>query len=162
MNFKDIFEFQKKLDQKFLEAMNQKKRFDGFHLKITLAIIVEIAEFANEIQSFKYWKNNKEIKKDKLLEEWADIIHFLSSLAIDQKLNSEIKKEVVSNDLDKQLSALFTSAINLKNNVNSENLLDTFQKTLGFLDLLNIKEQELVDAYFLKAKINLKRIETKY
>ncbi|WP_033161342.1 dUTP diphosphatase [[Mycoplasma] collis] len=162
MNFQQIFTFQKELDKKFTKSINSPSEFENWYLKITLAIIVEIAEFANEIQSFKYWKKNKEIKKDKLLEEWVDIIHFLSSLAIDQKLEPIIFKKVVSNDLNFQLSSLFSSAVKLKDEVNKENLLKTFEKVLGFLDLLNITEDELISAYFKKAEINLKRIEAKY
>jgi dimeric dUTPase (all-alpha-NTP-PPase superfamily) len=45
-----------------------------------VALFTEAGEFANEVQSFKYWKKNKNIDDDKVLEELADIYFFLFSI----------------------------------------------------------------------------------
>lgn len=44
-----------------------------------IALDVELSEFANEIEFFKYWKVNK--GKDKILEEACDCLHFMLSIA---------------------------------------------------------------------------------
>lgn len=44
-----------------------------------LALIVELAEVANEDKSFKYWKVQKVVNEDALLEEVVDVLHFILS-----------------------------------------------------------------------------------
>lgn len=46
-----------------------------------LAIKTELFEFANEVESFKYWKKNK--GKSNQLEEACDVLHFILSIAIE-------------------------------------------------------------------------------
>lgn len=46
-----------------------------------LALKTELFELANEIESFKYWKKNK--NKTNQLEEACDVLHFILSIAID-------------------------------------------------------------------------------
>ena len=46
-----------------------------------LALKTELFELANEIESFKYWKKNK--NKTNQLEEACDVLHFVMSIAID-------------------------------------------------------------------------------
>ncbi|MGZ9413444.1 dUTP diphosphatase [Mycoplasma sp. 480] len=165
MDFTKIFIFQKTLDSKFEESIKQRNvSMDvlEWHKQVTLAIIVEIAEFANELQSFKYWKQNRNINNEKLLEEWADIIHFLSSCANNLNLNPIIKKTAVSADINIQLQNVFKAAVDFQTEFNSTNLSTLFSLILGFLDILNIKEEMLINAYFKKAEINLKRIKEKY
>ena len=48
---------------------------------VKVALLVELAELANEAQFFKFWKQNKHIDKKKILEEYADCLHFALSLA---------------------------------------------------------------------------------
>lgn len=45
-----------------------------------VALLVELAEAANEWQGFKHWKVNPQ-PKPKLLEEIVDVLHFILSLA---------------------------------------------------------------------------------
>ncbi|CRH25474.1 Uncharacterized protein conserved in bacteria [Chlamydia trachomatis] len=57
MNFKDIFEHQKQLDILFTNSMkqrNQEINSKKISMQKVMALIIEIGEFANEIESFKY------------------------------------------------------------------------------------------------------------
>ena len=45
-----------------------------------VALFTEVAEFSNELQSFKYWKKNKIADDEKIIEELADIYFFLFSI----------------------------------------------------------------------------------
>lgn len=47
-----------------------------------LALVVELAELANEEQSFKFWKQNKKVVRSKLIEEYVDVLFFWLQLGI--------------------------------------------------------------------------------
>ena len=48
---------------------------------VQTAYRVELGELLQEWKQFKFWKLNKgEIDRDKMLEEWADCMHFALSL----------------------------------------------------------------------------------
>lgn len=49
-----------------------------------LALKTELFELANEIESFKFWKKNK--NKTNQLEEACDMLHFVISIAIDNDI----------------------------------------------------------------------------
>src|SRR5690606_28291239 len=81
MNLNVLFEKQAELDQYICEKQNIKTE-DIFKKKIT-AFIVELSELANEIQFFKYWKNEVVVDHQKAVEEYIDVIHFSISLSND-------------------------------------------------------------------------------
>ncbi len=68
---------QKELDDKILSNAGIEK----YPLEnIKLALLVELGELANEWQGFKHWKKHREINREKLLEEFADCLHFALSI----------------------------------------------------------------------------------
>lgn len=84
MEVKQLLNMQDKLDKEILfnlankeicvtekELLNSKQ----------IALFTEVAEFCNELQSFKYWKQNKCINEKALIEEFVDILFFWLSLA---------------------------------------------------------------------------------
>lgn len=79
MNLEQLCEKQKELDNQIIQQHN----LHGQNLLpgTVLALQVELAELANEWQGFKHWKANPK-PKPKLLEEYADGLHFFLSLAI--------------------------------------------------------------------------------
>ena len=56
-----------------------------------LALKTELFELANEIESFKYWKKNK--NKTNQLEEACDVLHFIMSIAIDNDVELVEEKQ---------------------------------------------------------------------
>lgn len=56
-----------------------------------LALKTELFELANEIESFKYWKKNK--NKTNQLEEACDVLHFILSIAIDNRVELVEEKQ---------------------------------------------------------------------
>ena len=93
MNLKVIFEKQIKLDETLHNnVINPNEK--NLREKEIIALLVELGEFANEVKLFKYWKKHKEINQTKMLEEFADGIHFLTSLATEFHVDYEIKKLV--------------------------------------------------------------------
>lgn len=77
MEFKQLFEMQKQLD-KFIEE-TQNITQDVFQEK-GLALLVELAELANETRCFKFWSTKGPSERDVILEEFVDSIHFMLSL----------------------------------------------------------------------------------
>lgn len=128
MNFKKLQQMQAKLDEAILAdkaPMTQEERFN----KTLVALSVEIAEVANTVEHFKFWKDNKgKIDYDRfavdwdyegtkiigyripyeqahrltLLEECSDALHFILSLAnqVDFEINGIGKYFEISKDAD--------------------------------------------------------------
>lgn len=165
MNFENIFKKQKDLD----EAMSTKSAlinpnltsFDYSQQKL-LALIVETAELANEIQSFKYWKKNKIINKNSALEEYADLIHFLVSFANNFNLDPKIDPLVVSNDFNEQLTQLFISIAHAMVDINHDSILKIFKLTLGVAKIMGFTNKEIEFWYNFKNKKNYDRITNNY
>ncbi|AWE08292.1 dUTPase [Lysinibacillus sp. 2017] len=77
MEFKQLFEMQRELDY-FIEQ-NQNVDKDVFEEK-GLALLVELAELANETRCFKFWSTKGPSERPIILEEFVDSIHFMLSL----------------------------------------------------------------------------------
>ena len=160
MNLKVIFDKQVLLDKKIIENL-MKDDSKNLELKRCLALLIELSEFANEVQTFKYWKKHKETNRQKILEEYVDGIHFLTSLAKD-KISSEIIPFIKHNDFNLQLAYTFKIFTKLLNNQKSKNIKKAFATYLGLGKLLNIEYDELIDAYYKKNEINFNRIKQNY
>lgn len=77
MEFKQLFEMQRELDH-FIEE-NQNVDKDVFEEK-GLALLVELAELANETRCFKFWSTKGPSERTIILEEFVDSVHFMLSL----------------------------------------------------------------------------------
>jgi len=84
MKLAKLFEMQRKLDA-FIET-NQEIRTDVFMEK-GLALLVELAELANETRCFKFWSTKGPSERHVILEEYVDSVHFLLSLGIEKGLD---------------------------------------------------------------------------
>ncbi|MDE5553349.1 MAG: dUTPase, partial [Malacoplasma sp.] len=74
----EFFLLQEKLDNVVHKNHNIKNPMDVF-IQRKLALAVEIAELANEVKCFKYWSVKKEDNKEKIGDEYADVLHFILS-----------------------------------------------------------------------------------
>lgn len=162
VNFKDIFEAQKKLDEAFIKSIEDKEQFNDFELKKIIALLVELGEFANEIQEFKYWKKHKNINKVKVLEEYADGLHFLTSLAIKYNINSEININIKEKNFNKQLKDVYVAFSLLFKDINTKNVYNAYSLYLGLAFIIKLNEKEIKEWYFKKNEINYKRIANNY
>ena len=69
------------LDKLICEKHNTDMSSLNYFISQQLALLVEIAELAQELQSFKHWKTHKVVDYSKAREEYIDCIHFFFSLA---------------------------------------------------------------------------------
>ena len=162
MDLNKILEMQKKLDIAVEGTHNvEYKDIKG---RKALALVVELAEFANEISSFKYWKKNIKHNKSDILEEYADCIHFYASFLTREVKEIEFKPEVISDDVNQQFAAVFKTATNFTdgNNVDACMLEGSFNLFLGLGEVLKFDWKEVEEFYIKKNKINYERIANNY
>jgi len=85
LNTKKLIEAQKILDERiFLKHIPENaEQYHKRKIQRIVANIVELAEFINETRIFKFW-SNKEPEREKILEEYADGVHFFLGNAIER------------------------------------------------------------------------------
>ena len=138
----------------FLEQDYQEEMF--------IALFTEVGEFANEVQSFKYWKKSKKIDQNNLLEEYADGLHFLMSFAIKYNCNSLIEPLVLSKDINKQFLEIFNAINKMAKKISKRKIEKAIAIYLGLAKLLDISDDKINDAYKLKNQKNFERIKNNY
>ena len=159
MNFKSIIDQQILLDKAIKEAHKINQDYSN---QMIIALYTEVGEFANEIQSFKYWKKSKNIDQNNLLEEFADGLHFLISFAIKTNCNYIIEPLVLSNDINYQLLEMFKSIYKLSKKISRRNVTKCIAIYIGIAKILNIEDDLIIESYMLKTKKNFERIKNNY
>lgn len=157
---------QKKLDEKIEkkhESISPNFSKKEITLQRTLALMVEASEFINEVQSFKYWKQNKNISKTKVLEEFVDLLHFFISLSYQNDVSHTLNPKINEyNDINLQFKELFINISEILKQPNKENIQISFEIALGCFEMLGYNYNELFEAYFFKNQKNYKRLYSNY
>lgn len=177
MNFKHLFEEQKKLDKEIMDKHNKNRR-DTFEDRV-IAMSVELSECINEVRNFKYWSNKPASSKEVILEEYVDIIHFLLSLGLD----IEESYKVINNEYEYEhtTTTINENFMNINKNLNDlyslgTSSLDTsgvklamwctyitlFESVLDLGYKLGFNFKDIEDMYYKKNAINHKRQEVGY
>lgn len=81
MDIKELLEKQAKLDKFILDKKQKNISKNELLVDTLLALSVEVSEFANATRAFKHWSDKGPDSKERLLDEYADILHFLASIA---------------------------------------------------------------------------------
>ena len=147
MNIKKMLEAQKELDK----ANMKKGGLTEYPLEmVQTAYRVELGELLQEWKQFKFWKLNKgEIDREKMLEEWADCMHFALSLFIQEEIEEDISEYCSYLETYEIIERCF-------------NLYFVLENTLALGLKLGYTLEELEKAYWKKNKINWGRIEGGY
>lgn len=172
-----VLEAQKELDKAIFKGAGLKEgTFPLNH--ITLAYNVELGELAQEWKGFKYWKKTKgEVNKDRLLEEYADCLHFASSLTNHYLSESEGARRFF--DIFLSTIGLDDLLSNIETKEDSEAIEYSFLKCFGnyryfeygamiLTDTLYLGGElgftwkEIEEAYFKKNNINWERLAGGY
>lgn len=194
IDFPSLFKAQEKFDQRFttLDTVETiRKKF--------VALSVELSEaIAERPDVFKYWSKSKigatqkaanyyakkynqlpeKIEKDPLLEELADILHFIISIAIDLKIDPQslsiripYEKETIELYLDFNFVASQLYLVWDLSNINGQIAIantvnDLFQdlinKYFGFVQSLGYDITKIEEAYYEKNLINHMRQKNGY
>lgn len=162
MNLTDLLEKQKKLDKLiFKNSGIERYPFED----IKLALLTELGELGNEVQSFKYWKRNKNIKTERILEEFADCLHFALSLEnylgqtsdVVKKEPDDVFKIVEKKSTNEEINRVFLRVYDSV--ILKESILVAII-TLG--KCLGLTLEIIQDAYLKKYNENVRRQEEGY
>ena len=156
MDIRKMIEDERELD----EVLFKKGGIKNYPLnEIILAYKVEVGEALNEWAGFKFWKTNKRVDRDALLEELADCLHFALSLegySSDYSHNYERyegkkkwKYAEEGHDIEHYAGWCFRDSEYLGNTI-------ALALSMGFT------REELVDAYYRKRNINFERARNGY
>lgn len=159
-----VFEKQWVLDQHY--KSHPQILLDYSFDKKLIAFFVEIAEFLNEIEVFKYWKiTKKHDNKLKILEEFVDGLHFLASIGLELNYQAfEFRWEVSSQsfvELIKELYLQYAYFLNSKDKTEEQYrkiAITFFQIVIN----LGFSAKEVLQAFTLKNQLNLTRIQQNY
>jgi dimeric dUTPase (all-alpha-NTP-PPase superfamily) len=116
----DIFKMQVKLDNDI--HAKHGVNYQSVIEEIKLALLVELAELANEVRSFKFWSNKSSSERNVIVEEYVDGIHFLTSMCIREKIIAKFEINDVSHIKDKKIiTKLFNSLFEDSNKLFTKN-----------------------------------------
>ena len=158
---KEMYQKQLELDNEI--ASNHHISYEETKDKRLLALLVELGEFANATRTFKFWSFKPSESKERVLDEFADGLHFLLSLglAYNYQLDS-IEVEDSEGDLT---SAILQSYHYINEFYNDRTLVKYAKMFEGYLKILvklGYSWDDAYNAYFLKLEENHHRQETNY
>lgn len=185
MNLEKMLAAQKKLDERIVKEKGLEAK--DLVANTYVALDVELGEMANEARWFKHWSNDQEPRKESLLEEYVDALHFFLSIAIQKGWEKQlyVYEEAIldlqAEGFDGGLSGAYLEMIYYLNksymeNNRSEKIEKTFNKTLQefnfntawFLFIaigligFEFTEEQIEQAYFAKNKVNHERQDNGY
>lgn len=174
MNFERLFDMQEKLDQNILENKTGTTDDERFE-KLTLALMVELAECANEWRGFKFWSKDQDARRSDMLEEYVDCLHFLLSIgnhlsktSRPLRTNAGVKhKRVVKCDnespsirITAQFNALYRRVVKIRER--GAAYIETFQLFNALGEMLGFTDEDIQRAYDEKNKVNFERQQNGY
>lgn len=156
-----LFEAQAKLDETI--ATNHNITYANTRERRILSLIVEIGELANTTRCFKYWSNKGPESKERILDEYADGLHFFLSLGVDIKTSKMAYNRTKHlDDLTSQFHDVYHKIDIFKKKQDDASYIKAFQSFLNLLPLLKYRWSDLEEAYYKKLGVNYNRQETNY
>ncbi len=158
----EMYEKQYELDMEIAE--NHHISYDETKKQRVLALLVELGEFANATRCFKFWSFKPSESKERVLDEYADGLHFLLSigLACDYKVNSIDMDEDVEGDLVDAILKCYEAVSYFGAHRNLVSYVNMFEAYLKILSKIGYTWSDAYDAYFAKLAENHHRQETNY
>ncbi|MFC0270247.1 dUTP diphosphatase [Metabacillus herbersteinensis] len=162
MNLNNLFEMQHELDAK-IQSQHHLESESLIDRKI-LALLVEVAELANETRCFKFWSLKEPSAIEVILEEYVDGIHFILSLGLELEVCRElqIKPELIDCNLNEQFLTVFQTITIFQSNISLENYRQVIIEYLLLGKLLGFSEEDIESAYVSKNEINHERQQQGY
>ena len=128
-----------------------------------LALLVELGELANETRTFKFWSTKGPSPKAKILDEYADGLHFLLSLGLAIKTSTkEFSYRSSKKTFTEQFLRCYRDFSDLAEKLNQERYKKAMSSYLSLIPALGVSHEEVVNAYLTKLAINFKRQDEKY
>ena len=144
-------------------ASNHHITYEETKDKRLLALLVELGEFANATRTFKFWSFKPSESKERVLDEFADGLHFLLSLGLAYSFRLDsIEVEKSEDDLTEAILNSYHYINEFNNDRSFVKYAKMFEGYLKILATLGYSWQDAYDAYFLKLQENHHRQETNY
>ena len=161
MKLTKLFSMQRELDAYIQQ--NRLEQTDVF-LEKALALLIELAELANETRCFKFWSQKGPSADEVILEEYVDSIHFLLSLGIEKGFDD--LEEWPQGEVGGELTQLFLET----NGSIHRFLLDTTRESYAAIWInygavarsLGFTNDEIILAYLKKNEENYTRQNSGY
>lgn len=162
MSIEELCKLQKDLDDAITKNLGMEDEFNSVEVvdKRVFALKVELGELANEVGFFKYWKQSHVMDREKILEEHADVQHFLLSVGNSRKYDF-IKEIHPERWMKVPLEYLFIYLME-SNYDSSGKWMNAFEQLICIGLKLGFTEADMIQSYRAKNKINYQRIAEKY
>lgn len=161
IDLKELYLKQKELDEEI--ACIHHVTYKSTHHKRSLALLVEVGELANATRCFKYWSNKKSEPLVKVLDEFADGLHFFLSLGIDIGVSSYIVGyDDYHLDASEHFNLVYKLISNFIESGKEKDYKEAFKAFLSLIYPLNIDIEQVIVAYYLKLKENHNRQANNY
>ena len=160
--YNDVYNRNKKLDDIFMNKYMDTE--DKYYEKNCLELIVELCELANESRCFKYWTVKKP-DKELVLEEFADSLLMILYMFNTYNVGSVSTVIVdMSRDILEELNVIIQMCTNLMNrdNIDEMFLKEIFTRLIHIGKLLDLSDNEIVDACYKKIIKNEERLISNY
>lgn len=131
--------------------------------KRTLALLVEIGELANSTRCFKYWSNKGSETRERVLDEYADGLHFFLSLGVDiQTEKKSYNRTKHESDLSRQILLVYSLLARFMKKPDDKSYQKAFQSFLNIIPLLGVRWVSVEKAYYKKLDENYARQANNY
>lgn len=157
-----LFSLQRELDQR-IEKEHGLEQADLMDKKI-MALLVELGELANETRCFKFWSKKAAAKRDVILEEYVDGIHFILSIGLELGIEADVSLSLVDEyrDFVEQFQEVYATIIDFRRQLTSENYHKIFNEYILLGKLLGFSADDIEKAYRMKNEVNHKRQDQGY
>jgi Uncharacterized protein conserved in bacteria len=157
----ELFPLQKALDETIQH--DHSVTYDSTHYKRILALLVEIGELANETRCFKFWSEKGPSPKEKILDEYADGMHFFLSLGIPLGVEKMTHRWLPDQkELTLQILKTYDLVAALLENYDAKHYAIAFGAFLNILPLLGCQGEDAIAAYLKKLAVNYQRQKDHY
>lgn len=130
-----------------------------------LALYVELGELANATRCFKYWSLKKSEPRAVVLDEYADGLHFLLSLAVMLDFSHcsyEGEGFQPYFDLTDGFLSVYALYEDLRKNFDKKHWIEAMEGYVRLLLTMGYDIEEAFEAYDAKMAVNLHRQESGY
>ena len=128
-----------------------------------LSLYVEIGELANATRCFKYWSNKPSEPRERVMDEFADGLHFLLSLGVALNIKNKcFEQKETKEDLSNLFVKMYGVIDELHNKKNEDTYQKTFETFLLIASKLDMNIDDIFASYLLKLGENYHRQETNY
>lgn len=161
-SLKELYLLQKGLDED-IALHHPGVTYESTLEKRVLALLVELGEFANETRCFKFWSLKGPSSKERILDEYADALHFFLSIGLAIGINDfsfEPKEE--EKNLSSAILSVYTKVVRFNDEKTDENYRNAFSSFLSLLPILGYSYEDMESAYKAKLSVNYKRQENRY